>query len=344
MAQAAFKKSDLVVFDGTVAGHDGVLSDASGEVVVKPCTPAEVAFYEAAKASHPAFAAYMPTYMGSLELAPEGESTSLEDKAASLAANLTGEPPGEDSIAEINAAKDALTRGRALTTNLCIVLSNATAGFKRPNILDLKLGAKLYDESADAAKRARFDAIAAETTTGSLGFRIAGMKVYHGASFANKPGFDAEGYKVFDKMFGRSFSADNIKQGLEEYLLVPSAGVTPALSRPVLTRFAAEVAGIQAMLAAEESRMVGASILFVYEGDGAALSTALSASPSTKPGPDEEGDEDEETAARAYNVKMIDFAHAAFVPGQGPDENVLVGVRNVARLFGELPAASSFAS
>ncbi|KAI5279707.1 hypothetical protein KEM52_004295 [Ascosphaera acerosa] len=44
-------------------------------------------------------------------------------------------------------------------------------------------------------------------------------------------------------------------------------------------------------------------------------------------------DEDEEEPPKVLEVRLIDFAHAAWTPGQGPDENVLHGLRNVAGFF-----------
>lgn len=47
---------------------------------------------------------------------------------------------------------------------------------------------------------------------------------------------------------------------------------------------------------------------------------------------DDDEDEDEEDDEESYltcSASLIDFAHAAFTPGLGPDENMLRGVRNV---------------
>jgi 1D-myo-inositol-tetrakisphosphate 5-kinase/inositol-polyphosphate multikinase len=48
-------------------------------------------------------------------------------------------------------------------------------------------------------------------------------------------------------------------------------------------------------------------------------------------GEEEEEEEEEEERKVAYRVKMIDFAHAEWTPGQGRDENVLIGLENVER-------------
>jgi inositol-polyphosphate multikinase len=108
--------------------------------------------------------------------------------------------------------------------------------------------------------------------------------------------------------------------------------------------------------------MYSASLLFVYEGDGVALRAAMEeASRPVVETPitngdaaatngvgiaelvngyadadedeDEVEDEDEELPPKIYNVKLIDFAHADFVPGQGPDENSLLGIRSVAEIL-----------
>ncbi len=129
-------------------------------------------------------------------------------------------------------------------------------------------------------------------------------------------------------------------------------------------------------LTSEESRMYSASLLFVFEGDGEALraaveETSASATMSqsgSKPekggglGPstlrvdsgidvdehgelivpaaaedlDELSDDEEMNLPRIYSLKLIDFAHATWVPGQGPDENNLQGVRSLIKIFTQL--------
>ena len=50
--------------------------DPSGDFIVKPCTQAELDFYEDTVAQHADFAALIPTFMGTLQL---GKSKQLED-------------------------------------------------------------------------------------------------------------------------------------------------------------------------------------------------------------------------------------------------------------------------
>jgi 1D-myo-inositol-tetrakisphosphate 5-kinase/inositol-polyphosphate multikinase len=40
-------------------------------------------------------------------------------------------------------------------------------------------------------------------------------------------------------------------------------------------------------------------------------------------------DEDEEDTPKVHDLRLIDFAHANWTPGQGPDENMLKGIRSL---------------
>jgi 1D-myo-inositol-tetrakisphosphate 5-kinase/inositol-polyphosphate multikinase len=51
---------------------------------------------------------------------------------------------------------------------------------------------------------------------------------------------------------------------------------------------------------------------------------------------DDDLDDDDMNFPRVYSLKLIDFAHAQWTPGQGPDENNLKGVRSLIRIFDEL--------
>jgi 1D-myo-inositol-tetrakisphosphate 5-kinase/inositol-polyphosphate multikinase len=58
-----------------------------------------------------------------------------------------------------------------------IVLENVTEGFRKPNILDVKLGTVLYDEEAPPEKRERAEKKARYTTSGDVGIRLTGFQV-----------------------------------------------------------------------------------------------------------------------------------------------------------------------
>ncbi|KAI5795575.1 inositol polyphosphate kinase-domain-containing protein [Geopyxis carbonaria] len=301
-APKKLKASDLKAFDLAAAGHDGVLSDASGALVVKPCTAREVAFYESV-AAHPAFAEWMPTFMGTLQLHADVD-------AATASAGAGGKAHDRDSS---------------------IVMQNLAHGFVHASVLDVKLGAQLWDDAAPLEKRARLDAVADATTSRSLGFRVAGIKVWKGAE---------EGYKVHDKNYGRTFTADNVIEAIREYF---TGELSAEQVKMLAGRWKAKVDEVAAVLENEESRMYSASLLFVYEGDKAALEAALEEErtrvPKTQEELEDEDDDDEEVVKPVEMVKLIDFAHASWTPGQGPDENALQGVRSMSKLLGEIAGA-----
>lgn len=348
----------------------GVMSDSSGELIVKPCTPAEVVFYEIAISAHPDLAFFMPRFMGTLQFnnaIPAGLITDGVGAGPQIAglealhlATATHAPsssvPG--TVASKSVHETGVLKGKKLETDLHIVLENVISGFKQPNVMDIKLGARLWDEDAKPDKRARLDQVAAETTSSSLGFRIAGMRVWQGEKQVGvvqtladvisdkaeqqKTLFHLEegNYRHHNKFYGRHFDAENVIDAFREYLLVSEAGIGKKHALIVARKFLIDLLEMQSVLEAEESRMYSASILLVYEGDPAALEMAVEAEANPPPGREEpeddadlEEDEDEEEIPKFFAVKIIDFAHASFQTGIGPDENMLEGVRSVIKIL-----------
>ncbi|KAL8972820.1 MAG: hypothetical protein Q9197_002605 [Variospora fuerteventurae] len=347
MAQKSFRKSQLVAFNNVAAGHDGVLSDSSGAVVVKPCCQAEIDFYHSA-AAHPHFALYIPAFMGTLQL------NSDPDVAATLTPTVTATPPNADQAVELPATSAAAishapivekawapSNGGKITTDLAIVLENVAAPFKKPNILDVKLGARLWDDNAPPAKRAKLDKVAEETTSKPLGFRIAGMRTWQDENAAtaddNSSPPSKDGYKLYDKTYGRQFSAETVRRGFEDFFLLERDAVAKGPARKVINCFLDDLEALKFVLEREESRMYSASLLFVYEGNPDALKNAFSTDNEEKAATNgfdsgethEESDEDEEQRAAVQALKLIDFAHAQWTPGQGRDENLLHGLGSV---------------
>jgi 1D-myo-inositol-tetrakisphosphate 5-kinase/inositol-polyphosphate multikinase len=331
MAKPLPTRADLIDYNYAVAGHDGTLCDVDGELFIKPCTQAEIAFYESSGAAHPDFAEFMPTFLGTLTLDEQTNGTTIEEAGAALIA--------KHSIPEVVVP---VKTGKRIATNSAVVLENAAHGFVKPNILDVKLGVRLWADDAHPEKKARFDKVTEETTHRDLGFRVAGMRVWQGHDTKGKD-IDEEGYKIYDKNYGRfSIQKDNVHEAFRDFIFTESAGIDEELGKLVAQAFLADVRRIQAVLEAQESRMFSSSLLFVFEGDGAALRLAMeeaSRSPATLVNGDDENseeDEDDTIGPKIYAVKVIDFAHAEWTPGMGPDENSLLGVRSVANILKNL--------
>lgn len=342
----------------------GISSNASGSLLIKPCVQAEIDFYESAK-DHPLFLAHMPTFVGALNQHSDQDSVApLLDQAV----NGVIAPPSEsiDSTATeptpglLKRATWKPSGGKKLSTGLAIVLENATSGFQYPNVLDVKLGARLWDDDAPVSKRRKLDEVAEQTTSGSLGFRVAGMKVYIGDEAATtaetneQPEKNVElkdGYRSYDKNYGRAFNKDNVIDAFTTYLGGAEKDSTTgkyAFKKPrgelIARRILRELQSLQYVLENEESRMYSASVLFVYEGDDEALETGLKLeqeTPATEDDEDEPAlDEDGEEIVpqKVLEARIIDFAHASWTPGQGPDENALRGIRSLVAILNELLA------
>ena len=131
-------------------GHDGVMR--SGSLIIKPCTQAEIDFYALANHTQPLFAQWMPTYMGQLTLNKPGNQE--EGSSSSIGA-----------ILESDRFEQA------------IVLENIEWGFKRPSVLDVKLGKILTDEFVNEEKRIRLEKVSMSTTSWDNHLRLTGMRV-----------------------------------------------------------------------------------------------------------------------------------------------------------------------
>ncbi|KAM0261496.1 hypothetical protein ACHAQJ_002177 [Trichoderma viride] len=359
-------------YNYAVAGHAGTLCDADGELFIKPCTQTEIDFYQSVETQgFRDFADIMPVYMGELRLSnPEDVDDTLMGVISSDGDFKTTKEQIAATIAE---AVDQTTwvpnQGKKIKTNKSVVLENATYGYKKANILDVKLGVRLWADDAPAEKKKRFDTISSQTTHGKLGFRISGMRVYQGSE--DESAWDEEGYKIYDKDFGRlDVNDDNVVDALRQFVFNKAASVDQALGRAVCSAFVRDLQRIEEVLASHETRMYSSSLLFIFEGDGAALGAAIeknneilereSAESYTCPPvsrtnmsidnrmdsgivmdlegdyDDEDEDEDELRLPQIYTLKLIDFAHANFTPGRGPDENTLTGVRSLLRIFKKL--------
>ncbi|KZL84121.1 inositol polyphosphate kinase, partial [Colletotrichum incanum] len=375
-------RADLVDYNHTVAGHAGTMCDADGELFIKPCTQAEIDFYNSANENHPDFADLMPLFMGTLMLNDPAELSSIEDgvpgpvSSAAAKEELTQAVTGQTSaVAESQPDKEKWVQNKSkkIKTDQAVVLENSGSGFTSPNFLDVKLGERLWADDAPAEKKRRFDEITRKTTHGPLGFRIAGMKVWRGSTMKSE--LDHEDYKIYDKDYGRTHvNTDNVVDNFRKFIFNKAAGIDDDLARAVVQAFLRDLRTVEQVLASKESRMYSASLLFVFEGDGDKLKDAIAQNntavdrveaeveKSETPGRaalrvdsgieliDEDlvtidaavngGDEDDEddgpVLPKIYSLKLIDFAHAQWTPGQGPDENALKGVRSLIKIFEEM--------
>ena len=320
---------------------------------VKPCKQAEIDFYQST-VDHLDFKYYIPIFYGELSLNQEATAAVATSDVTVEPRDVLLEASASSKLGQANSDTWTPSNGAAINADVAIVLENVAYGFNKPCILDVKLGSRLWGNDAPPAKRQRLDEAAAKTTSKLLGFRIAGMKVWAGNTTGDV-NVDANGYKSYGKEYGRGFKQDTVHEGFEEFFVVESAGITRKLARRIIKRFLADLRALREVLEKEESRMYSASLLFIYEGDGATLTNKFEeeklyleahrsgieveeddanvddpADSTDVPDDDVSSMSDEGPQLPKIQIlKMIDFAHAEWVPGQGPDENVLHGIRSV---------------
>ena len=140
-------------------------------------------------------------------------------------------------------------------------------------------------------------------------------------------------------------------------------GLPSTLLVPILRSIRKSVRGIRDSLSSIELRMIGSSLLIVYEGDWerakmgvqwlAEQPAGMSSEEEEEKGEemyedtegdvegvegwegDEEGSEEssEERSESPCVVRLIDFAHTRLLPGQGPDVGVLKGLESLLGLL-----------
>ncbi|KAL5528907.1 hypothetical protein ACEPAG_4881 [Sanghuangporus baumii] len=337
-------ESAFHVLRSQVGGHPGVLASDDNLLIVKSCLENEKKFYELLALGDERverLRRWVPRFYGTLRL--EGKVQGGDALEAGIVPVPETEIPAEQ--------KDKYS-------SIFLILENVSSSFTQPNIMDIKLGTVLYEEGAPPEKRDRMLATARETTSLETGIRLTGFQVYDYTSSTSI---------ITPKSYGKSIKASDLPDGIRRFFPLsssppPSSSPSPSSSSsedqclglpkplllPVIRGVLKDVCAIRDALASTELRMVGGSLLIVYEADWDAARIALemaanrSAETMTNSAgvSESEGElgynsdvESEEEEAPAYSVRLIDFAHTRLTPGDGPDEGVLKGVDTTIRLL-----------
>ncbi|KAJ7643935.1 hypothetical protein FB45DRAFT_861487 [Roridomyces roridus] len=304
--------------DSQVGGHpDAVLTTEDNTLLIKQALPLELQFYQTVAATTEpeieALRPFIPKFLGTLAL--EGE---LDTEQPSTESNAIPVKPIEGPRKE------------------SIVLENLANQFLKPNILDIKLGTVLYDELAPPDKVARMKKTAESTTSLKTGMRLTAFQVYDNLT--------GSAVKT-DKTYGKSLSSSQLPEGIARFFPIstpdePRQGLPAPLLLQILQILREEIQDILNALTALEIRIVAGSLLILYESDVSRAEEGLKWM-TEEEDEDEESDSDSDTTdgvrkpGPPCDVRLIDFAHTRFVPGQGPDEGVLLGLRTVLALLDE---------
>ncbi|KAG6871487.1 hypothetical protein C0993_003244, partial [Termitomyces sp. T159_Od127] len=153
------------------------------------------------------------------------------------------------------------------------------------------------------------------------------------------------------KDYGKSIKPADLPDGIARFFPVgspiahesedpskaPSSGLPVDVLLPIMRGLREDIAEIKDVYSRLEMRMVGGSLLIVYEADWTRAKEALQRLEEDDDEDDDEDDEDEEDDTKRigppYVVKLIDFAHTRLTPGKGPDEGVLLGMNTLLKLI-----------
>jgi len=172
-----------------------------------------------------------------------------------------------------------------------IIIEDLTWSFKKPCVLDVKIGQQSFGEDASPEKREAMAKKDKNSTTHPLGARITAMKVY-------QP--EINDYKKSGKAEGQKVTVDNFQDALSEYFHNGKH-----MRKSLISKFIEKIEKIREWAEQQgDVRIYSSSLLFIYDG--------------------EESDSDEHV-----ELKMIDFAHVHKIEDGGKDDGYIFGVQNL---------------
>ena len=184
-----------------------------------------------------------------------------------------------------------------------LVLENLLATFKRPCVLDLKLGTRQHSDSASAEKIKKSIKKCKETTSADLGLRVCGMRIYTGTGTTPQ---------AWSKAYGKNLTTDTFANALETFF---SASGTSHIRKEVISRVDSACDKLIGVLENLQGyRFYSSSILIVYDGDAANDSAVLRMIDFTNATMPPVGAGDECYAARG-------------TPVTGPDDGAVLGLQ-----------------
>ncbi|RDB19320.1 Inositol polyphosphate multikinase [Hypsizygus marmoreus] len=298
-------KTCICELSSQIFGHVGMRTMRDGSLIVKPAFPSELHFYRTL-AQNPHLAPlrpFIPRFLGTVEQNDDDDACSSSQWSDSSL------PPGRTEF--------------LLMENLC-------HSFSKPNIIDIKLGTVFYDEDTSPDKVLRMEKTARETTSLETGVRLAEFQVYDNVT--------SEAIRT-PKSYGKAMDASELQDGIARFFPVfepprsrgrSNVGLPRRTLVPILRAVRKDVEKIREAYSSVEMRMVGASLLIVYEADWNRADEGMKRIQSLA---EEHAGEGKSVKRPPYVVKLIDFAHTRLTPGRGPDDGVLLGLDTMLKLL-----------
>ncbi|KAM6503252.1 Inositol polyphosphate kinase, partial [Amanita muscaria] len=204
-----------------------------------------------------------------------------------------------------------------------------------------------YYEDAPLEKKQRMMETARKTSSFETGVRLTGFQVRQSLNFMTLSNDDNVTNQpiLTPKSYGKSIDKSQLPDGIARFLPVGGSkdeeaspcGLPVSLLLPIMQGIKEDIQEIRDVVASLEVRIVGGSLLVIYEADWERAEKGLKwleeQDDEDEMEDDDEESEDEERGGPPYVVKLIDFAHTRLVPGKGPDQSVLTGIDTMIRLI-----------
>ncbi|KAJ1727497.1 hypothetical protein LPJ61_004538 [Coemansia biformis] len=211
-----------------------------------------------------------------------------------------------------------------------ICLENLVHGFEQPCIMDIKIGRRIWDLDATDKKREHMMELASQRTSGQLGVAVCGMKLF--------------GEPAADRDWCRGLTATTLVEAISQYFAPAEANVSAEHRAYIISQFVLEVEELLAVAEKAEVRMYASSLLFVYDASRERCKRVIEGGDGDGSN-SSSGDDDRSDAAAEdmlLDLRAIDFAHSHWMPGHGPDENYVDGLRSIIEILRSLPEYRSW--
>jgi len=301
-------------------GHQDQISSDSSQPgkIIKKTTPKELEFYNTLvkQLEHPFLPAdqtpwseWRPQFFGSLD----DHDDETDERVSIILENLTFKRSTRDQPG----VKEQL--------------------FKHPNVIDIKLGQRLYDDQAPREKQERMIKASLETTSAKFGIRLTGAQIWDNVKgeYSSIPKSVGKSIKPDGSDLQVNFNtffpiSDDQQKGSPEELSYSAGGLPSKLLKQIIDQsIIPKIQKILTYLSSFNWRIYGASLLIVFEAHLITLNTILSSSPSHS------FDHPHDLIAQDMaTVKVIDFAHVQLA--DSPDPGLLKGIQSTLDLFNQL--------
>eukprot|EP00092_Neocalanus_flemingeri_P089344 GFUD01113053.1.p1 GENE.GFUD01113053.1~~GFUD01113053.1.p1 ORF type:complete len:346 (+),score=69.72 GFUD01113053.1:48-1085(+) len=310
--------SNLRPLHAQVGGHVG-MKIFDDRYVCKPLNRRELQFYQAIPRQ---LSQLVPGFVGTLT------NGNAED--------------GEEFYS--NKSKNCSDSAGSQTSDY-LVLENLTMGYKKPCVLDLKMGTRMYGDFASEAKRQSQKKKTVKTTSAKLGVRFCGSQRFS---------VSKNNFEKLDKYVGRKASETEFRDLLENFF-----NNNGFLRRDIISHVINKIRDMrESLLDLNQFRFYSSSLLIIYEGQHFSDSEAAGSFESEdsmdcdsfnatirRQGSYESEDSMDCDSFNATmrsrktslaKIKIIDFANAT-MPGvfeddlvhEGPDAGFLLGLENL---------------